>query len=272
MVTETNKYQDGIKGGNIMSENIKSIMEQLGEGEFLLPVGYVDGEGVLHRTVTLRPMTGETEEAIADPKVRDNAGKMLTELFFSVVDKLGAVKKVNKEVLRDMTTIDRDYLMVRNAQVSVGEEIQYKDKCHCGAINEVSVNLVDIPVDYLSEDDEREFTFDLPNGYRDRDGKVHKKITVVLPTGRVQERISPLVRTNPASATTMMLQLITKKLGDLEFINPDVFKSMTKKDRDYISKKLGEIKAGVKLSFEVTCSECGETFTTTIPIQSLLGE
>ena len=62
-----------------MSENIKTIMEGLGENEFILPVGYKDMDGVVHRTVTLRPMTGETEEAIADPKIRDNGGKIITD-------------------------------------------------------------------------------------------------------------------------------------------------------------------------------------------------
>lgn len=256
-----------------MSENIKSILESLGEDEFLLPVGYTDAEGVLHRNISLVPMTGETEEAIADPKVRDNGGKMITELLFSIVDKLGTVKKVNKEVLRDLTTFDRDFLLIKNAQVSIGDEITYQDKCsHCRGNNEVNVNLKDMEVKYLSVDDERELTFDLPRGYKDKDGKVHKKITIIIPTGRVQERIAQLIRTNPASATTMMLQLITKKLGDLPFINPDVFKSMTKKDRDFISKKIAELEVGVSFSFPVVCSQCGEEYTTTIPLQSLLGE
>jgi len=256
-----------------MSENIKSIMEQLGEGEFLLPVGYTDSEGVLHRIVKLRPMTGETEEAIADPKVRDNGGKLITELFFSVIESIGSVKKVTREVIRDLTIVDRDFLLVKNAQVSLGDDITYVDRCpHCGGKNEVNVDLANIPVEYLSADDAREFEFKLPNGYKDRDGKVHKKITVVMPTGRVQERVAQVLRANPAQATTMMLQLITKKLGDLDFINPDVFKSMTKKDRDFVSKKLTEVKAGLSFSHEVICSECGGEFTSSIPLQALLGE
>lgn len=256
-----------------MTENIKSIMEQLEVNEFLLPVGYTDGEGVLHRTVKLKPMTGETEEAIADPKVRDNGGKLITELLFSVVEKVGTVKKVNREILRDLTAIDRDFLLIKNAQVSLGDEISYVDVCpHCKAKNEVTVNLEELPVTYMDAEEERELTFELPNGYVDRDGKVHKKITVILPTGRVQERVAQVVRANPAQATTLMLQLITKKLGDLDFINPDVFKTMTKKDRDFISKKLAEINAGVKFSHEVICSDCGGEFTSSIPLQSLLGE
>jgi hypothetical protein len=256
-----------------MSENIKTMMEGLGENEFILPVGYKDSDGVVHRTVTLIPMTGETEEAIADPKVRDNGGKIITSLLESVVEKVGTLPRVTKDIIRDLTTIDRDFLLIKNRQVSLGDNISYIDNCpHCRAKNEINVNLANIEPKYLEDEEDRELTFDLPIGYRDASGTVHKEITITLPTGRVQERVAQMVRANPAQATTVMLQLITLKLGTLEFINPDVFKKMTKKDRDFISNKLSELEVGVKFDTEVICSECGSEFVTAIPLQSLLGE
>lgn len=256
-----------------MSENIKTIMNELGENEFLLPVGLKDKDGVVHRTITLTPMTGETEEAIADPKVRDNGGKIITALLESVTEKIGTLPRVTKDTIRDLTTIDRDFLLIKNRQVSLGDNISYIDNCpHCRAKNEIHVNLANIEPKYLENEEDRELTFDLPIGYKDANGTVHKEITITLPTGRVQERVAQMVRANPAQATTAMLQLITLKLGTLEFINPDVFKKMTKKDRDFISNKLSELEVGVKFDTEVMCSECGSDFTTSIPLQSLLGE
>ena len=256
-----------------MSENIKTIMNELGENEFLLPVGLKDKDGVVHRTITLTPMTGETEEAIADPKVRDNGGKIITALLESVTEKIGTLPRVTKDTIRDLTTIDRDFLLIKNRQVSLGDNISYIDNCpHCRAKNEIHVNLANIEPKYLENEEDRELTFDLPIGYKDANGTVHKEITITLPTGRVQERVAQMVRANPAQATTAMLQLITLKLGTLEFINPDVFKKMTKKDRDFISSKLSELEVGVKFDTEVMCSECGSDFTTSIPLQSLLGE
>mgnify|MGYP003591103308 FL=1 len=256
-----------------MSENIKTIMDGLGENEFMLPVGFKDKDGVVHRTVTLTPMTGETEEAIADPKVRDNGGKIITSLLESVTEKVGTLPRVTKDTIRDLTTIDRDFLLIKNRQVSLGDNINYIDNCnHCRAKNEIHVNLANIEPKYLENEEDRELTFDLPNGYKDASGTVHKEITITLPTGRVQERVAQMVRANPAQATTAMLQLITLKLGTLEFINPDVFKKMTKKDRDFISNKLSELEVGIKFDTEVMCSECGSEFVTAIPLQSLLGE
>lgn len=256
-----------------MKENIQAILEQLNEDEFLLPVGYTDDEGVLHRVVKLTPMTGESEEMMADAKVRDNAGKMITELLFSIVESLGTVKKVNREVIRELSTKDRDFLLLKNAQVSLGDEISFVDSCpHCKGKNEITINIGDIEVKYLDNDEPREFTFDLPRGYKDAQGKVHKSITVKLPNGRVQERIATVLRVNPAQAVSMMLQLITKKLGDLDFINPDVFKKMTKKDRDFISKQLDQVEVGVSFNIDAVCSSCGAEYATSIPLANLLGE
>lgn len=256
-----------------MSENIKTIMNELGENEFVLPVGYKDRDGVIHKTITLTPMTGETEEAIADPKVRDNGGKIITALLESITEGIGTVPRVTKEVIRDLTTIDRDFILIKNRQVSLGDNVEYIDNCpHCRAKNEIHVNLANIETKYLDNEEDREITFELPVGYLDASGNVHKEVTITLPTGRVQERVAQIVRANPAQATTAMLQLITLKLGTLDFINPDVFKKMTKKDRDFISSKLSGLEVGVKFDTEVMCSECGSDFTTSIPLQSLLGE
>lgn len=259
---------------NISVENETRVSnDYLEENEFRLPVGFVDSEGRLHETIKLRPMTGETEEAIADPKVRDNGGKLVTELIFSVTERVGAVKKVNKDVIRQLTIADRDFVLLKNRQVSMGDDVNYVDQCpHCRGKNEVYVNLSNIKTKYLGKEDSREMTFDLVNGVRNSAGVMCKKITIQMPNGVVQERIAPIAKVNPAQATTAMLQLITKKIEGLDFLNPDVFKRMTKRDRDHVSKKLAEFEAGVEMASTVTCAECGAEFTSQIPMVSLLGE
>lgn len=255
-----------------MNDKVQGIIEGLQDNQVYLPVGYTDDEGQLHRVVELTGMTGETEEAIADPKVRDNGGKIVTELLASVVTKIGNRPRVTKEMIRNLSVIDRDFLLLKSREYSMGETITYIDTCKCGGKNEININIPKIECNYLEDEAPKELSFELPNGYKDANGTLHKKITVVLPTGVVQERIAQAMRVNPAQATTTMLQLITKSLGEMQFINPDVFRKMTKRDRDFISQKIGEVKGGVSLSTEVTCSDCGRTFTTTIPLFSLLGE
>lgn len=255
-----------------MNDKAQAIIEGLQDNQVYLPVGYTDENGELHRVVELTFMTGETEECIADPKVRDNGGKIVTELLASVVTKIGNKPRVTKEMIRNLTVIDRDYLLLKSREYSMGEVVEYVDTCRCGGKNNITISIPKIECDYIDDETPKELTFELPNGYRDSNGTVHKKITVVLPTGVVQERIAQAMRTNPAIANTTMLQLITKKLGEMDFINPDVFRKMSKRDRDFISTKIGEVKGGVSMSTEVVCSDCGKTFTTTIPLFSLLGE
>ena len=174
-----------------------------------------------------------------------------------------------------MTVIDRDYILMRNRQYSIGDDVEYVDTCpnpNCKCKNTVSVNLNDLPVKYLNPDDPTEMTFDLANGVKNAKGDICKSITIRMPIGTVSERIAPIARINPAQATTAMIHLITKKIDGVDFLNPEVFKKMTKKDRDLISKKLAEFKAGVELSTKVQCAGCGEEFTSAIPLQSLMGE
>jgi hypothetical protein len=49
------------------------------DNQFVLPVGYRDAEGTLHRVVTIKMMDGNVEEAMNDPKVKENGGKTSEE-------------------------------------------------------------------------------------------------------------------------------------------------------------------------------------------------
>src|SRR3712207_6844858 len=258
-------------GGLIMkgiTENadLRAILEGLEPDEFYLPVGYVDEEGVIHRKGRLTLMDGNSEEAMSDAKIRDNGGKVITALLHSVVAELEGVPKVTKELIKNLSTIDRDYLLAKNRAYSLGEKFDFVTNCSvCGKRNEVFVDLNNIEVKYLDDDAPRTVTFELFHGYRDRDNVLHKTMTISLPTGAVQERIMPIARVNAGQANTTLLQLITDKLGTMDFINPDVFKSLSKRDRDLASEKLREIKAGIEFVIKCVCSECGQEFDCMIP-------
>lgn len=242
-------------------------------GEFTLPVGYTDENGRVHTLVKLKPMTGAVEEAMSDPKVRENGGKVVTELILGVIESLGSLKKVTRDVVRKLSAIDRDFILVMNRRYSIGEVVNYLGNCtECGGKNDINADLGSLEVNYLGEEDERTITFPLVHGVKNRADVVCKNVTIRLADGAIQERIAPIMRINPAQAMTAMLQMITVDIEGVEFLDPDVFKNMTKKDRDLIAKKMSEIVAGVKLEITVVCAECGKEFTSVIPVTSLLGE
>ena len=248
-------------------------LQALAHDEFELPIGFTDSEGNFHKTARLREMTGLVEEAITDQKVRNNPAKMVTEALYGVVETLGTKKKVLKDDIKGMTTTDRDFLLLMNHKVSLGDDVEWLEQCpKCEGKFDASVNIDTLPVLYMTEDEPKEMTIELPNGVKDAEGNVYKKVRVSLPTGLVQEKILPLIQQNPSQAITQMLAQITEDIEGLNHWNFTTFQAMTKKDRKHISSEMGKTKVGVDLSPSVACPNCGNTYTTTIPVMTLLGE
>lgn len=253
--------------------NERTIKEVLDDNEFELPIGYTDSDGVLHKTALLKEMTGEVDEAIADQKVRTNAGKMVTEALNGVVERLGTMKRTNKDTIRNLSNVDRDFLLLMNHKVSIGDEIEWLDICpKCDGKFEVHIQIDSIPVKYMTQDEPKIIDLELPSGVKDAEGKVYKKMQISIPTGLVQERIFPLIQQNPNQAVTQMLAIITESIEGLSHYNFETFRKMTKKDRKYIQEQIGKIEVGADLSPEVSCANCGHNYKSTIPVMTLLGE
>lgn len=245
------------------------------EYKFKLPVGVIDNNGTLHDTVTLKPMTGLVEERMNDPKIKNNGGKIITELIYGVVESIGTLPRVNKDLIRDLSSIDRDFIVLANSMVSFDKmenPLEFEAKCSCGGVNTLMIMLPELPCNPLEDKHNREITFKLKDGIEDTEGTVHKDITIMLPTGRVQEAISPILMQNMASAKTMTFQLITKNIGTLPFINLDIFKKMTRRDRKLIESTINDVNAGINLTINSVCNHCGNDLTAFIPIEALMGE
>jgi hypothetical protein len=256
-----------------MTTTEKTIKEILDTNEFELPIGYVDSEGTLHKTVRLTEMTGEVDEALGDAKIRTNSGKMLTEAINGVVVGIGSMKKVKKDDIRNLYNVDRDFILLMNHKVSVGDEIEWTEECErCGKKHDISIDIDNIPVHYMTEAEPKILEFELPVGIKNAEGKVFKKIKVSLPKGTLQERIFPVLQGNPRQAITYILAETVEEIEGLEHYNFETFKKMTKKDRTFIARELNKIELGPNLTPEVICANCGENYETTIPVMTLLGE
>lgn len=254
----------------------------LDDNTFILPVGYKDSEGIVHKTVTLRPMMGEVEEAMADPKVKNNGGKIITELCFGIITEIGSLKKVTKDIVRNLSIADRDFIVLANAIVSFDFlEKPLEFEALCPTPNEVcgkkitlihDLNKLEIGMIEEGEDFTTEYEFQLKDGVY-YDNKLHKEIVVTLLNGRVQEATSPILQRNLAEGETSAFQMITKRIGDIPILRPDMFKkNMTKRDRDRINKELNNLGIGVDFKVSAICPECGFEFETRIPTEALMGE
>ena len=256
---------------NIVNE--PTIKEVLADNEYELPIGYTDRDGVLHKTVFLKEMTGYVDEALADQKVRTNPAKMVSEVIFGVVEKLGTMNNITRDAVTNLYGADRDFIIAMNHVYSLGEEVTWTETCEsCREKFEATVDITQLPVKYLTKESPKEITLELPRGIEDAEGNRHKKIRISIPTGFVQERVVNVARQNPYQAITQMLSLIVEEVEGLSHWNLETFQKMSKKDRTFIQKELSKLDAGISLDPTVACASCGHTYSTTIPVMTLLGE
>ncbi len=81
------------------------------EFEFLLPRGYVDPEGNLHRKGIMRLATARDEiEPLNDPRVKTNELYLGLLMLARVVTKLGTLPAVSSEIIEDLFASDYSYL------------------------------------------------------------------------------------------------------------------------------------------------------------------
>lgn len=83
-----------------------------------------------------------------------------------------------------------------------------------------------------------EFEFNLPKGYLDAEGNLHRK--GIMRLSRAMDEIVPMrdprVKTNPAYATVIILSRVITRLGALEEITPTVIENLFACDLSYLQK------------------------------------
>lgn len=116
-----------------------------------------------------------------------------------------------------------------------------------------------------------EIPFELPKGYVDEKGEVHKKGVMRLATAA--DEIMPLkdarVQQNPSYLSIMLLSRVITKLGTLEAIDTKVIEQLFTPDLAYLQDLYQKINAIEPLLMKVKCPHCSETITTEVPF---LGE
>ncbi len=100
------------------------------EFEFMLPKGYVDQNGDLHRQGTMRLATAADEILpLRDPRVQQNQGYLSIILLSRVVTKLGTLSNINTRVIESLFTMDLVYLQDMYQRINMSEMPSYKMTC-----------------------------------------------------------------------------------------------------------------------------------------------
>lgn len=107
-----------------------------------------------------------------------------------------------------------------------------------------------------------EFDFELPRGYVDRDGTVHKRGAIRIATAR--DELLPLhddrVRENPAYLTVVLLARVITRLGTLTDIHAGIVESMFASDVAFLQDLYRSINQEGHTRAGVTCPSCARDF------------
>ncbi|NJL22943.1 MAG: phage tail assembly protein [Leptolyngbyaceae cyanobacterium SM1_3_5] len=83
------------------------------EYEFVLPCGYLDAEGTLHREGIMRRATAADEILpLKDPRVVKNPAYLIVILLSRVVTRLGGVSPITPKTIEDLYATDLAHLQM----------------------------------------------------------------------------------------------------------------------------------------------------------------
>jgi hypothetical protein len=103
------------------------------ELEFVLPRGYTDAEGQLHRHGAMRLATALDEiEPLQDPRVQANEAYLVILLLARVIVRLGTLPSVTTQVIENLYASDLAYLQDVYQRLNAPESVVVGAVCpHC---------------------------------------------------------------------------------------------------------------------------------------------
>ena len=237
--TELDKVVEEIESGEIRTLNDTEVAEDGYVHDEPLLAGYLDPEtGQRHMTFTYREMTGKDEEAINKAEVRANGGKMVNVLIERCVKSIGTLTKKElgtkkwSDLIRNLYGGDLDYMALKIRELSKGKEVEFTHKCpQCNTKLTTYIDTDEFAVTPFSGADTVDF--ELPRGYKDKRGVVHKTGTIRMLNGLDREIVFPQFRKNSAVATTLLLPRLIK-FDDGAVVTNDMVSDMSVRDREYL--------------------------------------
>ncbi len=117
-----------------------------------------------------------------------------------------------------------------------------------------------------------EFEFDLPKGYIDKAGVLHKHGTMRLATAadEILPLRDPRVVQNPGYLTIILLARVITSLGTLTKLDPRIVERFFSSDLAFLQSMYQRINAVEEIKDTCVCPECGNQFVQ--PINFTLAE
>ena len=105
-----------------------------------------------------------------------------------------------------------------------------------------------------------EYEFNLPKGYVDDEGNLHKKGIMRLSTAadEILPLKDPRVQSNAAYLTVILLSRVVTKLGSVSDVNPRIIEGVFAEDLAYLQEFYRRINGGEDLTIKTQCPHCKE--------------
>jgi hypothetical protein len=236
----------------------------------LLPGGYIDRSGVVHREVELAPLTGREEELLAGSR-RYASAALVTIVLSRCLRRIGAISPVPEDVARGLLIADRQYLLLKLREATLGDRVRATIFCpwpDCGKQITVNFSVDDVPVKE-SEDKGPTYTTRLsaeaigPGAQ----GEEYGAIAFRLPNGGDQEALSPIVAEDEARALALLLERCIQSIGPLQNPDADAISRLSPLARMEIEQQMEAVAPKVELTMESECPECGREYAVPFDIQ-----
>lgn len=255
-------------------EKVKATVEALGEETHEFLAGYIDMEGNVHKEFEINEITGVEEEAIAKKGTRDNGGKLIRVLLERCIVRIGDYTPKSegnakwRDIIQALSVADQDYALLKLRELTLGSEIEMAHKCpNCSTELKSIIDMNELEIKPFGGD--LEMDFELPKGYKDKQGNVHRLGKMRFPNGEDREVLDMTARNNMGTANTMLLTRCIVELGTVK-IHDQIIRNMSLRDRDYLLKLLQENAYGLNLQTEIICVNCGEDFMATLNMVNFL--
>lgn len=236
----------------------------------LLPGGYLDEAGGLHREAELAQLSGREEELLAG--THDEAGPALvTRILSRCVRRIGGIRPVSEAVARRLLIADRQYLLLKLRELSFGERVEGTLSCpwpQCGARIDLDFTIGDVPVkrcDTVAPT----YRLDLPPEaeFEDAAGTRRRTLEFRLPDGADQEALAPVLARNPAEALTRLLERCVVGTSADGGDTAALVARLPSRARLEIERAMEERAPHLELQMELVCRECGRGFTAPFDLQ-----
>ncbi|MCP4428743.1 MAG: hypothetical protein GY803_30020 [Chloroflexi bacterium] len=229
----------------------------------LLPGGYVDETGAVHRQAELTPLSGQ-EEAFLTGNQGQIRARLVTAVLSRCLRRLGTISPVPEEIVRQLLVADRQYLLLKLRQAAFGNQVQSTIQCpwaDCGHKIDIDFSVEDVPI-VESADKGPVYAMQLSaqavNG--GVSSEMDQELTFRLPNGRDQELITPLLAENADEATVMLLARCVQRLGSQQPPDEDAIRGLLPLARMEIERQMEAAAPKVELTMSGDCPECGQAF------------